>query len=109
MLEAWQYGVIEAGNGAEVIELTKEFRPRLIFADMLLPVLDGLAATRRIREFSSIRTAIIIFLSVYKDWEMRDVAILAGCDDCLVKPFSEISLKTTIDKYTGSNLPKDLN
>src|SRR5215207_6586119 len=61
LLEMSGYRVLEAINGEEAVELATRERPQLILMDLSLPQLDGLAATRRIRQ----------------DAEMRDVPIVA--------------------------------
>lgn len=50
LLEYEGYRVTVAGDGAEGVRLTRELRPALVLMDIQLPVLDGIAALRRIRE-----------------------------------------------------------
>src|ERR1044072_1547348 len=50
LLEMSGYGVVEPANGQQAVETARRERPAIILMDLSLPMLDGLAATRRIRE-----------------------------------------------------------
>ena len=49
LLEMSGYEVVEARNGEEAVRVASEVRPKMILMDLSLPIIDGLAATRRIR------------------------------------------------------------
>ena len=57
--------VVEASNGQEAIELARTERPGLIVLDLALPVLDGLAVARRVREGDALRDLVIVALTAY--------------------------------------------
>src|SRR5437660_12054509 len=69
MMKLWLgkngYRVIEAENGREAIELAESERPDLIIMDLMMPGMDGLDATRRIREHASLRETPIVVGSAY--------------------------------------------
>ena len=65
LLEMSGYQVLEAVNGEEAVELAKRERPSLILMDLSLPLLDGLAATRRIRQEAELRDVPIVAVSAH--------------------------------------------
>jgi two-component system KDP operon response regulator KdpE len=79
------YQVIEAATGESGVRHAANDQPDLIILDLGLPDLDGLEVTRRIREWSAI--PIIIVSARGKDQD-KVVALDAGADDYLTKPFS---------------------
>jgi DNA-binding response OmpR family regulator len=83
------YTVKNASDGAEAVEMTKQWSPSLILLDVMMPVMNGYSATRQIREFSSIP---IIMLSAMGTEEDKVQGLNAGADDYLVKPFSSQEL-----------------
>ena len=83
------YTVKNATDGAEAVEMTKQWNPSLILLDIMMPVMNGYRATRKIREFS---TTPIIMLSAKGGEEDKVQGLNAGADDYLVKPFSSEEL-----------------
>ena len=73
----------EAVNGQQAVEKAVELKPDLILMDISMPVLNGLQATRKIRQLQ-IPTKIAI-LSMHDSGEMAILAKEAGADACLVK------------------------
>ncbi|MEM9540540.1 MAG: PAS domain S-box protein [Cyanobacteria bacterium P01_E01_bin.42] len=94
LLIAIGFNCREAANGREAIALWQEWQPHLIFMDMQMPVMDGYEATRTIRlqerttggEGKGIP---IIALTASAFESQRPSILAAGCDDLIVKPFSE--------------------
>jgi CheY-like chemotaxis protein len=86
MLELRNCCVMEACNGLEAVEMAGREHPDLILMDGSLPVLDGLAATRLIREDALLREMPIIALNGWGTPGYHAAALAAGCDDCLEKP-----------------------
>ncbi len=86
LLEMGGYRVIEAINGQEAIHMAERERPHLILMDLSLPQLDGLAATRRIRQLDGMGTIPIVAISAHDTSDFRSEALAAGCDDYLTKP-----------------------
>lgn len=76
----------------------KSQSPDLILMDIKMPEMDGLEATRRIRQQSA--TIPIIALTAFAFESDKNEAIKAGCDDFLTKPLSSESLKQILKKYT---------
>jgi two-component system, cell cycle response regulator DivK len=103
LLEARGYGVIEAADGQQAVELTRGLRPDLVLMDLRMPVLNGLAATRAIRQQpdARLRRVPIIALSAYDPAQHRAVAVAAGCDDYVTKPVDQDLLARKIAALLG--------
>ena len=85
-LETGGYGVIEAANGREAVELAQRERPALILMDLNMPVLDGFTATLRIREYERTRDVPVVAVTAFDTAEFRAAAGAVGCCDFVVKP-----------------------
>ena len=98
------YEVIEAADGEQAVHLADSAAPDLILMDGTLPRLDGLSATRRIRELSNGRKTPIVFISGQTEPHFRAKAIDAGCDEFLLKPLDFELLGDVLEKHL-SKLP----
>jgi CheY-like chemotaxis protein len=90
------YEIFRASNGAEALELYSTIEPDIILMDMKMPVMDGLEATRRLREMGV--TIPIIALTAFAYDNDRSVALLSGCTDYITKPYRAETLRKTISK-----------
>ena len=99
LLESYGYKVIEAADGIEAIDRVKQYHPDLILMDISLPVVDGLTATRAIREFDedTKRVPIIAVTAFGKNYYKK--AIEAGCNDLIDKPVDFDSLEPILKSY----------
>lgn len=95
-LERRGYRVVEAANGVEALEVARRASPDLIIMDIEMPELDGLAATRRIREAESTRRVPIVAVSAYGAEHWRERAIEAGCNEYVSTPFEPAELEELI-------------
>jgi CheY-like chemotaxis protein len=102
LLEMSGYHVLEAVNGQEAVEIARRERPHLILMDLSLPLLDGLAATRRIRQESSLRDVPIVAVSAHDTADFHADALAAGCNDYVTKPIDFDQLEALLKKL----LPK---
>ncbi len=75
-----------AANGREVLEQVEEFRPQVVLMDLMMPDLDGIEATRRLK--SDLRTRDIPILALTGNVTSRNESAArdAGCDDFVPKP-----------------------
>ena len=85
-LEAEGYGVVEAENGQEAVELTRCRCPDLLLMSERMPVLDGLEAVRRIRRQGKEWGCPIVAMSTYPSEEAQAAALAAGCDSFVAEP-----------------------
>jgi two-component system cell cycle response regulator DivK len=90
------YRVVEAENGNRAVAAAESDRPDLIIMDVEMPELDGLAATRKIRELSNFQKVPIVAVSAYGADQYRDHAIAAGCDEYVSTPFEPEELERLI-------------
>ena len=74
-------------NGAQAVSLFQSWRPQLIWMDRRMPVMDGLEATRRIRELPGGREVKIVAVTASVFMEQRDEILKAGMDDVVRKPY----------------------
>ena len=79
------YSVIEASSGEEALEMMRKERPELVLLDVNMPGMSGLEVCREIRDQSEIA---IIMLTVRNSEHDKVLALDAGADDYVVKPFS---------------------
>lgn len=91
--------VMEAENGEMAVALAKNVHVDLILMDADLPLLDGYAATRRIRELTPTREVPIVFISGHAQPAAEAQAFAAGCDDYLVKPFGLVELDDVLERH----------
>ncbi|WP_197047378.1 response regulator [Planktothrix serta] len=102
LLSTTGFEVREAINGQEAIELWSSWQPHLIWMDMRMPVMNGIEATRHIRENStSENSPIIIALTANAFEEERTQVLQAGCDDFVSKPFQEHIIFEKMAEYLG--------
>jgi CheY-like chemotaxis protein len=86
MVERLGYRVVEAENGHEAIEIARHKRPDLILMDLSMPVLDGLSATRLLREMEAMCDVPIVAISANRRDQSQAEALAAGCNEYLTKP-----------------------
>jgi len=99
MLEKNGYEVIEAKDGAVGVELAVKEKPDLILMDILLPGIDGLEATKRIRASEADSEIPIIALTSYAMAGDREKALAAGCTGYIEKPINPETFMAEIEKY----------
>ncbi len=98
------YSVIVAGNGALALEMFTSASFDAVLMDMQMPVMDGLEATRRIRQweqrYADRRTPIIAMTANAMERD-REACLQAGMDDHLAKPINRAALAATLARVTG--------
>jgi two-component system, cell cycle response regulator DivK len=100
-LESYGYQVLEATDGYGAVEIVKRERPNLILMDLNMPNLNGLAATRLIREQDELKDIPIIIVSGYDSYQHRNVALAAGCTEFLQKPIDINNLNSIISRLSS--------
>lgn len=95
-----RYNLLRAHNGIEAVTMNEEEHPDLILMDVRMPEMDGLDATRIIKEVNN--KVPIIMLSAFAFPENIREAKAAGCDEFMAKPFNVEDLIEKISHYIGS-------
>jgi diguanylate cyclase (GGDEF)-like protein len=95
-LEAEGFGVLVAGDGETAFALAREHRPDLAVVDLMMPGVDGLELTRRLRADPVAASVPIILLTAKGLTVDKVVGLTAGADDYLVKPFDTMELVARI-------------
>ena len=90
------YRIERAKDGIEAVNLYEALHPDLIFMDMKMPNLDGLDATRIIRQLGNVP---IVALTAYAYDSDRKAAKEAGCNDFMTKPYTPEQLLKMVEKY----------
>ncbi len=99
LLEIEGYEVIEATDGAQAIEFAISSKPDIILMDLSLPIIDGLTATKKIKEDVSMRNIPIIALSAHDMDDVQRMVTSVGCVDSMAKPVDFPALLDLLSKY----------
>jgi two-component system, cell cycle response regulator DivK len=101
LLEMSGYRVVEAVNGEQAVETAARERPDLILMDLSLPKLDGLAATRRIRQQDGLARTPIVAVSAHDTTDFHADALAAGCNEYVTKPIDFDQLESLLKRLLG--------
>ncbi len=99
ILEKIGHHVIEARNGYDGVELAISQQPDLILMDIQLPGMDGIMATKKIRENETTEDIPIIAITSYAMVGDRERILTAGCTSYMEKPIDPESFIDEINKY----------
>lgn len=103
MLKRLGHGVDIAGNGVEGVAAARDNDYDLVLMDISMPQMDGIAATRGIRELAGSRGAVpIVAMTAHALPSERENFFAAGMNDCLVKPVRESSLRQVVETLGAS-------
>jgi len=83
------YEILRAYDGQKAVEIVAENQPDLVLLDVMMPILDGITACERIREFSNVP---IIMVTAKGEERDRVRGLDVGADDYIVKPYSAMEL-----------------
>lgn len=93
------FEVVEACDGQETVNKARQIQPDLILMDLVMPIMDGIEATRQIRQISELKNVVIIAISTsafeFHFKQSREV----GCNDFIAKPFNAQLLLAKLQKY----------
>jgi len=97
ILMAGKFRIIEAGNGTEAVDQYKAHRPDMVFMDITMPGMDGIAATKAIRQIDP--NAVVVMCSAMGQQTMVVEAVRAGAKDFIVKPVKPDRVLDCIKKF----------
>ena len=102
LLEMAGYNVLEASDGEQAVKIAVEARPVLILMDLSLPKLDGLSATRQIRQKRGLKAVPIVAVSAHDSPQSRTEALEAGCNEYVTKPIDFDHLSALLKRFLPS-------
>ena len=98
MLHSFGYeNITEVANGEDAVNTYKEKKPDIVFLDIVMPVKDGITATKEIIEYDP-AALIIVISSVGTQTHLREV-IKAGAKDFVQKPIDKDQLEQVLSHY----------
>ena len=95
-LEKEGYAVTVAGDGGQGLAKFRAIKPDLVLLDVMMPVMDGVAATAKIREFSNVP---IILLTAKSETEDKVLGLNVGADDYITKPFVPVEVLARVRSH----------
>ncbi|MFG6432955.1 response regulator [Roseateles sp. LYH14W] len=95
------FDVAQAGDGGELLSAARSCRPDLILMDSVMPLMDGVEATRRLRQDANLKAVPVIAISASATGAHRAACLQAGVNVFLTKPVSLEALQTHIGEQLG--------
>ena len=99
------YNIVEAVDGEEAIEVAVRENPDLIMMDIQLPKMNGLDATRKLRQMPAFAKTPIIALTAYAMKGDKEKTIQAGCNYYLSNPVNTRELRQVVADLLAGNQP----
>jgi CheY-like chemotaxis protein len=96
------YEVFIARNGLDGVLIAKEKKPDIILMDIMMPVMDGIEAAKRIRDDDTLQNTIIIALTALAMPGDREQCLAAGMNDYMSKPIQMQDLTATIENHLAA-------
>ena len=98
LLENRGYDVVEAPDGQEALRMIEQTHPDILLLDIGMPVLDGFAVMRKIRQNPSLATLPVLAVTAYAMQGDRDNVLNAGFDGYLSKPINARDLANEVER-----------
>ena len=112
-LQQQNYRVVTASNGEDAIKIAEQTNPNLILMDINLPELDGLAATRRIRDIETLREVPVVAVTAFGTEGFQRAAYDAGLSGYLTKPIDfdrmHLLIARLLSPTVSGNLTRGVN
>jgi CheY-like chemotaxis protein len=103
LIKMGKYGMLEAIDAESGIEQIREQQPDLVLMDIQLPGMDGLSATKIIKEDPSLKDIPVVALTSYAMQGDEEKALEAGCSGYIAKPIDTRKFLETIAQYLKNN------
>jgi CheY-like chemotaxis protein len=98
LLQLRQYTVLEACDGQEALRIIEQTQPELLLLDIGMPVMDGFAVIRRIRENPRLAKLPVVAITAYAMRGDQERILNSGFDGYLSKPVTSSSLASELDR-----------
>lgn len=109
MLDKMGYRCVVANNGLEAVELVSKQNFDIVLMDMQMPEMDGLEATREIRDSDDLKKQpVIIAMTANALQDDREKCISAGMDDYITKPIKSAIVQNMIEKWSKSTASSEV-
>ena len=105
LIKIGKYRMIEAVDAESGIQLIREQRPDLVLMDIQLPGMDGLSATKIIKEDPELKDIPIVALTSYAMQGDKEKALAAGCTGYITKPIDTRNFLETVSQYLKDENP----
>jgi len=99
VLKAHGYDTISAPDGQKAVELAKTEQPDLVLMDLQMPTMDGITATKLIKEDSQTKAIPVVALTAHAMADDEEKALAAGCDGYIVKPIDTRLLTQQLESF----------
>jgi CheY-like chemotaxis protein len=97
------YRVIETKSGPEAVDIAERSHPQVIILDLELEGFDGITAIQKIRQIAELHETPIVAMTHRDEAQVREEAIAAGSNECLLKPFAFEQLGALVAGYLSEN------
>jgi len=102
LLEIRGYSVVDASDGQEALNVIEQTHPDLLLLDIGMPVLDGFAVIRKIRQNSLLANLPVVAVTAYAMQGDRERIMNSGFDGYLSKPIDASALAAELDRLLNS-------
>lgn len=109
LLEMRGHTVVEACDGGEALRMIEQTQPDLLLLDIGMPVLDGFAVARKIRENPRLAQLPVVAVTAYAMQGDREKILNSGFDGYLSKPVNSRSLAQELDRLLTKQVGPDLS
>ena len=99
LIKIGKYRMLEANDAESGIQLIREQQPDLVLMDIQLPGMDGLSATKIIKEDPGLKDIPIVALTSYAMQGDKEKALAAGCTGYIAKPIDTRKFLETLSQY----------
>lgn len=99
------FAILTAANGQEAIAIAREALPDLIIMDILMPILDGLSATRELKADATTAHIPVLVVTAKASNSDRDAAEAAGSNGFLTKPYRNKTLVEAVRQFLPVTSP----
>jgi CheY-like chemotaxis protein len=106
LLEPCGFSVLEASNGKEALAMIEQSQPDLLLLDISMPILDGFAAVRKIRENPRLSALPVVAITAYAMQGDREKILDSGFSGYLSKPVDSRSLAQELERHLGKRCVK---
>ena len=106
LLEARGYAVVEACDGEEALTVIEQTQPDILLLDIGMPVLDGFAVVRRLRENPRFASLPVVAVTAYAMQGDREKILTSGFDGYLSKPINPSALQQELERLQSKANPK---